>query len=219
MSINRSVAVRSYLNRLSNDPAIEQIAQLPPISVSPMVGNFLFWIASLQGARRILEIGTLGGYSTLWLARALPPEGRLISLERQPEYVALARAQIERAGFEREVEIRQGDALELLAEMGEEVPFDLVFLDADKGRYPEYLERIIPRMRSGALLIADNLIPREEHVGSPAPGDREAEAIYRYNEMIATSFTTAWVPTIVGSHGRLDALGLSIFRGCVRGPS
>lgn len=217
---NRVSQVRRYLNQLSSDEAMEAIAdqnkraKLPPISVAPYLGKLLYTLASLVQPRRILEVGTLGGYSTLWLARALRPEGKLISLEKFAEHALIARDNICQAGFEKEVEVRIGDAMELLEAMPLDAPFDVIFLDADKKRYPEYLEKILKLARPGALLLSDNLIPREEVVGVPRTGDPESEAIYRYNQLIATRLETAFCPTVVGEQGRLDALGVSLIKGC-----
>ncbi len=214
----RAASVRAYLNQLVADEAMEAVAaqnrraRLPPISVTPALGKLLYTIALLRKPQRILEIGTLGGYSTLWLARALPPEGKLLSLELNPEHVAIARANIRAAGFEREVEVREGNALELLRAV--EGPFDLVFLDADKKRYPEYLELILKLVKPGSVILADNLIPREEQVGMPHPGDPESEAVYRFNDLIARHprLEVAFAPTIVGENGRIDALGIALVR-------
>src|SRR5580700_5951648 len=115
---------------------------MPPIAVTPNLGKLLGLLARIQGARTILELGTLGGYSTIWLARALPPGGRLITLESEPRFAEVARANIARAGVEALVELRVGAALQTLPQLAAEGvgPFDLIFIDADKQNYPGYFE-------------------------------------------------------------------------------
>ncbi|HTT25399.1 MAG TPA: O-methyltransferase [Thermoplasmata archaeon] len=145
---------------LSETLAAAVRAGLPEIQVSPLQGRFLYLLAQLVGARRVLEIGTLAGYSAIWLARALPPEGRLISLELDPHHAEVARANLARAGLSERVEVRVGPAersLAVLAAEGGE-PFDLVFLDADKEGYPAYLEWALRLGRPGGLIVADNVV-------------------------------------------------------------
>ena len=132
---------------------------LPEISISPSQGKLLHLLARLAGARRILEVGTLGGYSAIWLARALPDGGRLISLELDAHHAQVARDNIERAGLSGVVEVRVGDAADSLARMSGEQPFDVVFIDADKDGYPRYLELCLPLLREGGLLLGDNTLP------------------------------------------------------------
>lgn len=140
--------------------AASAAAGLPDIAVAPNQGKLLMILARLAGARRILEIGTLGGYSTLWLARALPADGRLVTLEVAPAHAAVARANIDDAGFGGQVEIRVGPALDSLAALGEEgvAPFDLVFIDADKPNNPRYLDWALRFSRVGTLIVADNVV-------------------------------------------------------------
>jgi predicted O-methyltransferase YrrM len=135
-------------------------AGLPPIDVAPNQGKLLHLIARIQGARRILEIGTLGGYSTIWLARALPADGRLITLELDPRHAAVAANNIGRAGLTQLVDIRIGPALESLEKLAGEGlgPFDLIFLDADKPNNPHYLDWAIKLSRPGTVIIGDNVI-------------------------------------------------------------
>ncbi len=151
--------VDEYLNErlVPSDDALDAAvkagidAGMPQIQVSPTQGKFLFLLARMLGARRILEIGTLAGYSTIWLGRALPPDGRLISLEVNPAHADVARADLRRAGLDGIVEVRVGRALDLLAALAQEgvAPFDLVFVDADKDHNPEYVdlgvEAVTPR--------------------------------------------------------------------------
>jgi predicted O-methyltransferase YrrM len=134
---------------------------MPGISVSASEGKVLQLLARIIGARRILEIGTLGGYSTIWLARALPPEGRLISLEIDARYAEVARRNLKRAGLDEKVEVRVGPALESLSRLkvGAEGAFDLIFIDADKEAYVNYLRKAMPLVREGGLVLGDNTLP------------------------------------------------------------
>ncbi len=187
-------AVDRYYEALVSppDPALEsalaesQAAGLPDIQVSPLQGKFLYLLAKIRGARRILEIGTLGGYSTIWLARALPPDGRLLTLEVDPNHARVATANLVRAGLDRLVEVRLGPAAETLPkllEAGEE-PFDLVFIDADKPSYPTYLEWALKLSRKGSLLIADNVVRRGDVVDDADP-DPNVRGVRTMNERMA----------------------------------
>ncbi|MGW0710005.1 O-methyltransferase [Streptomyces sp. NPDC002643] len=135
-------------------------AELPPASVTANQGKFLQLLAQIQGARRILEIGTLGGYSTIWLARALPADGRLISLEYSPLHAEVACRNIARAGLDPLVEVRVGPALESLPKLADEnpEPFDLVFIDADKANNPHYVEWALRLTRAGSVIVVDNVV-------------------------------------------------------------
>ncbi len=134
---------------------------LPEINVSPSQGKFLQLLARLAGARRILEVGTLGGYSAIWLARALPEGGKMISLELDSHHADVARANIERAGLGEKIEIRVGPGADSLRKMHQssEALFDVIFIDADKDGYPKYLELCLPLLREGGLLLGDNTLP------------------------------------------------------------
>ncbi|HVN00564.1 MAG TPA: O-methyltransferase [Caulobacteraceae bacterium] len=159
---------------------------LPPIQVSAAQGKFLYLMAKLVGARRILELGTLGGYSTIWLARALPDDGRLVSLELEPKHAEVAGLNIARAGLSDRVEIVVGPALETLPGVidGADAPFDLVFMDADKLSYCAYLSMIVNSLRSGALILADNVI-RSGRVLEAESADPNARGARDFNAMIA----------------------------------
>ncbi|MFE3200466.1 O-methyltransferase [Embleya sp. NPDC059237] len=161
-------------------------AGLPPIAVTAHQGRFLHLLARIRGARRILEIGTLGGYSTIHLARALPEDGRLVTLEYAPRHAEVARANIARAGLADRVEVRVGPALETLpildAEDGE--PFDLVFIDADKDNYPHYLEWSLRLARVGAVLVLDNVVLGGA-VLDPAAGGVRAQGVRTTLELLA----------------------------------
>lgn len=135
-------------------------AGLPHIAVTATQGRFLQMLAEIQGARHILEIGTLGGYSTIWLGRALPADGRLISLEYEAKHADVATRNIARAGLEAMVEVRVGPALDSLPQLADEnpAPFDLVFIDADKANNPHYVEWALRLTRAGSLIVLDNVV-------------------------------------------------------------
>ncbi len=182
-----------------NDPAFEQTlrasreAGLPDIQVSRLQGRLLYLVARGLGARRILEIGTLGGYSTLWLARALPPDGKLVSLEVDPKHAEVARANLARAGVSDRVEVRLGRASESLAKLEREHvgPFDLTFVDADKTGYPEYFDWAVRLSRAGGVVIADNVVRR----GDVADPNSTDENVLGARRMLAT----------IGSDDRVEA--------------
>ena len=161
-------------------------AGLPEINVSPNEGRLLQLFAELVGARRILEIGTLGGYSAIHFARALPEDGNLLSLEIEQRHAEVARSNVERAGLSESVEVRVGDARDLLAALAEdgEGPFDLVFIDADKEGYPEYLDWSLRLSRPGSLILADNTIRGGSVLD---PKDASARATRRFNERVAAN--------------------------------
>jgi predicted O-methyltransferase YrrM len=166
--------------------ADSRMAGLPDIQVSAGQGKFLYLLAKLVRARRILELGTLGGYSTLWLARGLADGGKLVTLEYEPRHARVAAANLARAGLADRVEIVVGAALETLPGVIEraDAPFDLVFIDADKVNYPGYFAQIMRAVRSGSLLLADNVI-RGGKVLSPPAGDVSARAAREFNALLA----------------------------------
>jgi caffeoyl-CoA O-methyltransferase len=159
-------------------------AGLPEIQVSPGQGKLLYLLARLTGARRILEIGTLAGYSTIWLARALPADGALVTLEFDPAHAAVARRNIEAAGLADRVELVVGSAVETLPRVIDGAPFDLVFLDADKVNYPLYLGHVMRAVHSGSVILADNVI-RAGTVLAPRDDDPSAGAARAFNALIA----------------------------------
>lgn len=163
-------------------------AGLPSISLAPNQAKLLYLLARLQGARNILEIGTLAGYSTIWLARALPPDGRLITLEVDPKHAAVAEANLIRAGFKNMVEVRIGDALKTLPSVARagEGPFDLVFIDADKQNIPEYFEWSLKLSRPGTLIIVDNVV-REGTILDADTDDASVRGVRRLNELLAAN--------------------------------
>jgi caffeoyl-CoA O-methyltransferase len=172
------------------DPVLENAlrrsreAGLPEINIPRNEGKLLQLLAEIAGARRILEIGTLGGYSAIHLGRALPEDGRLVSLELDERYARVARESIAKAGLSEKVEVRVGDARELLAAMIEEGegPFDLTFIDADKGGYPEYLEWALRLSRPGSVILGDNTIRGGSVLDS---GDETSRAVREFNEKLA----------------------------------
>ena len=166
--------------------AQSRAAGLPDIQVSAGQGKFLYLLAKIAGARRILELGTLGGYSTIWLARALPKDGALVTLEYEPRHAEVARANLERAGVADRVEIVVGPALETLPGVIERAgaPFDLVFLDADKVNYSNYLRLVMGAVRSGSVILADNVV-RKGAVLADRPADESAAAARDFNALLA----------------------------------
>ncbi len=179
---------------------------VPGINVSASEGKLLHVLALLSRPRRILEIGTLGGYSAIWLARALPEDGKLISLELDPHHADVARRNIERAGLSRKVEIRVGPALDSLTRMTAdgEAPFDLLFIDADKDGYVDYLRLAAPLVRAGGLILGDNTLP--DAVLDPAGNS----GTKRYNASVAAhpDLVSIIVP-VLRSRG-IDGLLISV---------
>lgn len=212
-------AVDAYIASLlaSEDTALQQADQslaaagLPPMSVSANQGKFLHLLARLCNARHILEIGTLGGYSTIWLARALPAGGQLITLELDPHHAAVAQANIDRAGLTQTVAIRVGRALDLLPQLEAEAiePFDMVFIDADKPPYAEYFDWAIRLARPGALIVADNVIRNGQVLDADSP-DEKVRGVQRFNAMLATrTDVTAIILQMVGVK-EYDGMALAV---------
>src|SRR3954470_4451462 len=174
--------VDRHLERLLVPPLEEfDPAGLPPHEVTPLQGRLLELLARLAGARSILELGTLGGYSTIWLARGLAEGGRLVTLEASPEYARVARANLERAGLAGVVDLRVGPAIEALPEL--EGPFDLIFIDADKRSNPEYLEEALRLSRPGTLIVGDNVV-RGGAILDAESADASAHGVRRFLEML-----------------------------------
>ncbi len=178
-------------------------AGLPAINVAPNQGKLLSLFASTQGAKNILEIGTLGGYSTIWLARALPADGRLISLELDQKHAEVARNNLAHAGFSETVQVRVGPALESLHALSREglPPFDFVFIDADKQRIPEYFEWSLKLTRAGSVIVVDNVV-RQGKVIEADSSDPNVQGVRRFNELLArTPGVSATAIQTVGSKG------------------
>jgi caffeoyl-CoA O-methyltransferase len=163
---------------LRNALALAQAAGLPDIQISPIQGRFLQFLATACNARNILEIGSLAGYSGIWLARALPVNGRLITLEANPLHVEITRSAFAGAGVGDRTEVREGKALDLLPHLVQVAPFDLVFIDANKPNAPHYLDWALRLSRPGTIIIADNSIPGGTRLRFPEPGSDEAIAEY-----------------------------------------
>jgi caffeoyl-CoA O-methyltransferase len=214
-------AVDRYIDALflSHDEALDaalqaaQAANLPNVHVSPNQGRLLLVLALLCQARRILEIGTLAGYSTIWMARALPADGRLITLDAEPTHAEIARANIARAGLADRIEVRVGIALELLPQLEREgaAPFDMIFIDADKPPYPDYLAWALRLSRPGTLIIADNVI-RSGAVLDTNSQDAGLQAIQHFNAALAADpRVTATIVPSVGIKG-YDGLAIAVVR-------
>ena len=218
----RWTAVDEYVSDLlaPDDEALEQAvagaveAGLPAIQVSPPQGKLLAVLARSVGARTALEFGTLGGYSTIWLGRALPADGRLITLEYEAAYAEVARINLERAGLAEKVQIRVGPALETLPVLEDEgaSPFDLVFIDADKVHTPEYFAWSLEHTRPGGLIVADNVI-RGGALVDPADTDPAIVAQRRFHEMLAAEpRVEATTIQTVGGKG-YDGFSIALVRG------
>ncbi|MFF2012241.1 O-methyltransferase [Streptomyces sp. NPDC058195] len=194
MAATRWTEVDDYFNGLLVGPdevldatvAASVAAGLPEIQVAANQGKLLNLLARLQGARRVLEIGTLGGYSTIWLARALPEGGKVVTLEADPAYAEVARTNVERAGLAHVVEVRVGGALDTLPELAAEEPepFDIVFIDADKPSNPDYLAWSLKLTRPGSLIVADNVV-RDGEVADAASDDPKVRGVRRFTELVA----------------------------------
>lgn len=183
-------AVDAYINSLfvARDPVQESVVErareagLPDIHISPAQGKLLYLLAKMIGARRILELGTLAGYSALWLGRAMAPGGRLTSIEIDPRHAAFARETLELAGLGESCDVIEAPALEALP--GLEGPFDLLFLDANKESYPAYLAHAVRLTRPGGLIVADNVV-RKGEVLDPPSMDAQAIGVAAFNQALA----------------------------------
>ncbi len=160
-------------------------AGLPEIQISPVQGKFLQLLAAACQARNILEIGSLAGYSGIWLARSLPEGGRLITLEVNPHHAEVVRSSFARAGVDNRAEVRVGRALDLLPHLESEAPFDLVFIDADKPPYPQYLDWALRLTRPGSIIVADNCIRRGAALHQS--NDEATAGLFEYNRRIASN--------------------------------
>jgi len=210
MSYETWCAVEAYFDGqlIAADPALEAAlaasaaAGLPPIQVSASQGKLLHLLALAQGARRILEIGTLGGYSALWLARALPADGRLVTLEREPRHAEVARQNFAHAGVAERIELHVGPALDTLARWRSPAmaPFDFIFIDADKPNNLGYVQAALALSRPGSLIVVDNVV-RDGAVVAPRRG-AAAQGVRRMTEWIAgEARLSATVLQTVGAKG------------------
>ena len=221
MSQDQWTAVDQYITELfvPPDAALDAALQasteagLPPINVAQNQGKLLHILARSGGARSILEIGTLGGYSTIWLARAQPPGGKLITLEADPKHAEVARKNVARADLADVAEVRLGKALETLPQLAAEglAPFDLVFIDADKENTPAYFDWALKLTRSGSLIITDNVVRKGEVINA-ASDDASVQGIRRFNAALAAEpRVTATMIQTVGGKGH-DGLAFAIVK-------
>jgi predicted O-methyltransferase YrrM len=184
-------------------------AGLPAINVAPNQGKLLMILAQAIGARRILEIGTLGGYSTIWLARALAPGGKLITLEYAAKHATVARENVARAGLAGVVEIKVGRAIDTLPTLAPDGPFDLVFIDADKPGYTDYFEWSMKLTRKGSLIVADNVV-RKGAIVDAHSSDPDVQGMRRFNDRLASEpRVNATVIQTVGVKG-YDGLAIAV---------
>ncbi len=199
-------AVDAYFEQhfTAGDPVLEEVlrvseeAGLPAIAVSPCHGKLLHILARSIRAERVLEVGTLGGYSTIWLARALPGHGRVVTIEHDPKHAEVARRNFETAGIAEQVDLREGKGVDVLAALqaASPAPFDLVFLDADKENNPRYFELVRPMARAGALLICDNIV-RNGAIADGSTADPMVQGqqqfctlLHGQNDLISTAIQT-----------------------------
>ena len=215
-------SVENYLAELliPPDAALEAAlqacvaAKLPPIQVSPAQGKLLHLIARILGARHILEIGTLGGYSTIWMAQALPEDGRIVTLEADQKHADLARGNFARAGVANKVELWLGKALDTLPQItaGAREPFDLVFIDANRSNMPEYFEWSLKLTHRGSVIIADNVV-RRGAILDPNNEDADIQGVRRFAEMASKEKrVSATVLQTVGGKG-YDGFALALVTG------
>ncbi len=214
------IAVDEYITGLfPSDPALEMVLQatraagMPQINVSPVQGRLLHVLALTCGARMILEIGTLAGYSAIWMARALPADGKLITLESDPKHAEVAQANIARAGLADRIEVRLGVALDVLPQLAAEGkgPFDLIFIDADKMNLTTYFEWAVRLARPGSLIITDNVI-RHGEVLDESSVDASLQGVRRFNQALAADRrVTATIVQMVGIKG-YDGMALAVVR-------
>ena len=196
MAEDQWVAVEQYFSKslLLNDPTLESAlatsekAGLPAISVSPTQGKLLQMLAQMLGARAILEIGTLGGYSTIWMARGMSPGGDLITLEVDPSHAAVAQQNLSSAGLQEVVEVKVGNALETLPRLAADRrgPFDLIFIDADKQNIPAYFEWALKLSRPGTVIVVDNVV-RDGAVIDADSSDESVQGVRRFIEQVAAN--------------------------------
>ncbi|HEX4837786.1 MAG TPA: O-methyltransferase [Solirubrobacteraceae bacterium] len=226
MTLELWTAVDRYIcdHLLREDPVLDaalrasDAAGLPPIAITPNQGRLLELLVRVHGARRILELGTLGAYSTIWLARALPADGRLVTLEANPHYAEVARANIANAGLADVVQLRVGPALQTLPELaGEGAPFDLIFIDADKQNNPGYLEWSLKLSRPGTLIVADNVVRGgailDAEASDPRLGDGGVQGVRRFYELLgAEPRLSATAIQTVGAKG-YDGFALALVAG------
>lgn len=214
-------SVDQYISNLFHDEddclkATEQSiieSGIPQISISPNQGKFLYLIAKLSKAKKILEVGTLGGYSTIWMARALPQDGKMITLEIEEKHAKVAQQNFDRCGLASKIDVRLGKAIELMPMLEQEGagPFDMIFIDADKPPYTEYFHWALKLSRPGTLIIADNVI-REGKVLLDESPDEMVAGVKRFNTFLAQcSEVEATIFQTVGSKEH-DGMAMAIVK-------
>lgn len=193
-------------------------ADMPDIQISPLQGRLLQILAAACGAQKILEIGALAGYSGIWLARALAPGGRLISLEVSEKHAAVARASLARAGLDDRAEVRVGQAFETLPALAADAPFDLVFIDADKPSYPAYLDWALKLTRPGSIIVADNCIRGGGPLRELNSSDPAIRALGDYDRRVASDARLISVAVPMDNDG-LDGFAISVVREAASSPT
>lgn len=217
MNASTFADVDDYISQLfqHDDEILKSVEQsiraheMPEHSISPNQGKFLQIMAGLVQAKNILEIGTLGGYSTICLGRILPEDGKLISLEANPNFAEVARSNINKARLSHKVEIITGQALNELGKLNTTKPFDFVFIDADKPNYCNYLDEVVPLTRKGGFIIADNVI-REGKVLDTNSDDEKVKGVQEFNRALASN--SALESTIIQDVGRKGYDGMALAR-------
>lgn len=210
-------SVDNYINQLlvPHDDALVAAERsivesgIPQISVSANQGKFLQVLAKLSGAKKILEVGTLGGYSTIWMARALPPGGKLVTLEIEPKHAEVARKNFERAGLSNVIDIRVGKAIDIMPTLKNsgDAPFDMIFIDADKPPYTEYFQWALKLSKPGTLIVADNVI-RGGKVLDAKTDDEMVRGVQRFNAFLGQ--TTGVTATIIQNVGAKEHDGMAL---------
>ncbi len=214
--------VDDYLQQklIGSDAALESVlsanaeAQLPAFDVAPNQGKLLHLLVRMSGAKRVLEIGTLGGYSTIWMARALPTNGKLITLESEAKHAAVATENLRKAGLDHIVEVRVGPAVDHLQQLVEEktLPFDFIFIDADKPNNPAYLDLSLKLARPGTVIVGDNVI-RDGAIVDAASSDARVQGVRKFFNMLSSDpRLQATAVQTVGSKG-YDGFALAIVTG------
>ncbi|MBK1786514.1 O-methyltransferase [Prauserella cavernicola] len=201
-----------------SDPALDAAlkasddAGLPAIAVAPNQGKFLYLLARIARARTILEIGTLGGYSTLWLAKALPKDGRVVTLEADPAHADVARRNFANAGYADRIDLRVGRAVDTLPELRDTAPFDLVFVDADKPSNPDYFRWALELTRPGSVIVVDNVV-RAGKVADPGSSDASVRGVQHMTDLMAAEpRVDATALQTVGTKG-YDGLAIALVTG------
>lgn len=197
------------------DAALHDMQQhgLPEIHVSPTEGKLLYLLTKMARPKKALEIGTLGGYSTIWMGRALPEDGKLVSLEIDSGSAEVAKTNIARAGLSSQVEVRVGNALEVLPQMRDrgEGPFDLIFIDAEKEDYVDYLDRSLELSRPGTIILSDNLI-RNGEVTAPEPTKESYRVLAEFNRRIADNPNLESLVLPLINREIIDGIGITIVK-------